>query len=272
MVDVTRDPILQRDHDLLRRSLERDAQKLIAGRSFPLDLGAILDELGIELASGSAERMGKAHGYLCEQDSRWKIIVNASTSTARQRYTIAHELGHFMVEANVGFFPTNRAAYWMLEDVCQAFAGEVLSPSTLVRDLLASVSQTPTGLLDAIPALIERTDLSLEAAARRLIDAAPWSAGLVALDLRPRQGLDGASGQSAAVRWIHASGPWVTAGRGRKFGPRHPLWPLVAAARAGRVGGRAPVIVDSATAAVVERRSSTLALAAVALASPGSSG
>lgn len=214
--------------------------------------------------------MGKAHGYLCQQDSRWQILVNASTSPARQRYTIAHELGHYMVKANLGFAPTNRAAYWMLEDVCQAFAADVLSPASLVEQLLADASRSPSGLLDVIPALIERTGLSLEAAARRVIEAADWPAGLLALDLGPVPRVDTASRAPASLRWIHASRPWIEAGRGKKLGPRHALWPAASAGRALGAGARAGLSLGGVTEALAERRASNLVLVAVALGPPSS--
>lgn len=63
-----------------------------------------------------------------------KVIVNTSTSVNRQRFTLAHELGHIIIPWHLGTIiddlninKTN-SKYWNLETEANRFASELLMP------------------------------------------------------------------------------------------------------------------------------------------------
>lgn len=76
---------------------------------------------------------------------RPSIIVNNERPKKRQRFTLAHEIGHVLIPWHMGtiFDITDGTSssgidYWDMEAEANAFATELLMPSTWIRDLLSS--------------------------------------------------------------------------------------------------------------------------------------
>lgn len=64
-------------------------------QTFPLDIRQLVNKLfHIEIEEADLGR--DVSGFLERIDSKWKIYVNRFESEARKRFTIAHELGHFV--------------------------------------------------------------------------------------------------------------------------------------------------------------------------------
>lgn len=110
--------------------------------------------------------------------SRGQIVVNANSTARRRRYSIGHELGHFLNERHrpsaggqmnctVGDMRSAalRAHHQQQEREANVFAIEVLAP----RHLLADHLQRAPNLEHAL-AISERFDISRAAAIRRYID------------------------------------------------------------------------------------------------------
>jgi len=107
------------------------------------------------------------------------ILVNASSSKQRQRYTVAHELAHFLCTWHVplgdfGFRCTRSdlvkssimsGAGDRQEVEANSFAIELLAPPRLLRPYIALSPD-----LDHVLDLAGRLDISREAAARRYAD------------------------------------------------------------------------------------------------------
>ena len=81
-------------------------------------------------------------GSLNFQDGKWIICVNKNHNIKRQRFTIAHELGHFMLhkDKNVEFkdstfFRSN--ALDSIEYNANEFAARLLMPEEIVRQLIS---------------------------------------------------------------------------------------------------------------------------------------
>lgn len=73
-----------------------DPLKVIAKHwdSTPVPIGAIIEELGLPL---SYEPLAdNISGYIERQNGTYRIVVNATHARTRQRFTAAHELGHFI--------------------------------------------------------------------------------------------------------------------------------------------------------------------------------
>ncbi|MCC0052430.1 MAG: ImmA/IrrE family metallo-endopeptidase [Rhodobiaceae bacterium] len=109
--------------------------------------------------------------------SEGQIIVNSASSAQRQRYTVAHELGHFLNEKHsptteVGFactaddlgLPRRSGRDLIQEQEANTFAIEVLTPRNSLAPFLRKAAD-----LDHALALAERFDISREAAARRYV-------------------------------------------------------------------------------------------------------
>ena len=112
------------------------------------------------------------------------IIVNANASHRRQRFTIAHELGHFLNIAHrptspdgrftcgkqdlaQSWSPKNRAQdrHTVQEIEANRFAIELLAPPKLIRPFLRGIPD-----LARVSDIARRLDLSREASARRYIE------------------------------------------------------------------------------------------------------
>ena len=117
----------ERAHNLRRRYLE-----LFGGAEFPVPVESIAEDLlGLEVERTEID----VSGMLFPAERR--ILVNAAEAETRQRFTIAHELGHWVCQClegrtepvycraeDVGVDPEAKA----LEREANVFAAELLMP------------------------------------------------------------------------------------------------------------------------------------------------
>lgn len=248
------------DHDTaaLRSLLARDAARLSAGRRLPIDLPLLLHELGIALAPDVDGGDGSRHGRLRRTASTWEIAFNPASNPSRQRFTIAHELGHYLIEARVGVRPGNSAEYWALERECQTFAGLLLVPDRAVTRALSPRPVLASDLADRIEQLEAAAEVALEAAARRAIDVVDRPVAVAAIDVSPV----GRRSGPPTLMWLHGNQPWIEAGRGTLLRRGHILSPATARARSLQVGERADLQLPGATQAGIARRDGFVLLAA----------
>lgn len=83
----------------------RDALRLAKGRGIttqPLDVEGLASSIGIKVFKEALSP--DISGYLKRQGGAWIIGVNSLHHPRRQRFTIAHELGHFFLHRNLGEF------------------------------------------------------------------------------------------------------------------------------------------------------------------------
>lgn len=125
------------------------------------------------------ERLTSFEGCLLtdQHKSQGSILVNASSNPRRRRYTVGHELGHFLNSrhrptAQDGFRCTQRdmvdpkgdERHLRQEREANVFAIELLAP----RSLLAPRLSRPADL-EHVLAISDERDISREAAARRYV-------------------------------------------------------------------------------------------------------
>ena len=68
--------------------------------SIPVDVKALAAELGIDVVERSMK--DEISGYIKKlSDNKYKIIVNSTHPVNRRRFTVAHEIGHFLFDADV---------------------------------------------------------------------------------------------------------------------------------------------------------------------------
>lgn len=108
------------------------------------------------------------------------VIVNQDTTDTRQRFTMAHELGHLVIPWHTGIkiddggtSITSEASYSRIETEANRFAAELLMPSTYIR----SVADRSDNLAKAQKEICRRLKVSPLAAATHIINTFP--AGLI---------------------------------------------------------------------------------------------
>lgn len=146
----------------------------------PVPVHAIAREL--DIIEIREESLSSLEGALVTTPERgWgSILLNASSSPRRRRFTLGHELGHFLNPYHVTTAPEGfrcsrsdmiqsdlraKDRHFRQEAEANAFAIELLAPRHLVRPHLSSAPDL-TGVL----AMAEDLDISREAAARRYVE------------------------------------------------------------------------------------------------------
>lgn len=140
-------------------------------RSAPVDVLGIADHLGLSVRY---ERLGpKVSGKLLRDSSRggpsgYSIVVNKDHSRRRQRFTIAHEIAHFVLHRDLidkGMVVDNELYRSNLpselETQANRFAANVLMPYSLIKELMNQGKYGTAELADAL-------DVSAEAMSIRL--------------------------------------------------------------------------------------------------------
>src|ERR1700688_1545418 len=82
-------------------------------------------------------RRGKADG------EREVLASDENLLTARERFSVAHELGHWIALTHLSVEPrSDKRGYWEQERVINLFAGSLLAPDWLVEEWLEGVSRS----------------------------------------------------------------------------------------------------------------------------------
>lgn len=135
------------------RDARREAERLLDtawGNRFPVDPVQIARNLGLDVLEIELEA-NVTGAILKEPGQDPTIFVNANDSPNRQRFTAAHELGHYVMHATepeAFDYIDERPALAdpgasMAEDFADAFASELLMPEKEVKRLRKE-KYTPT--------------------------------------------------------------------------------------------------------------------------------
>jgi Zn-dependent peptidase ImmA (M78 family) len=100
---------------------------------FPVDVEAIAEKMGLRIEH-TFLRGGVSGMIRVRPDEDPTIYVNAGESPLRQRFTIAHEIGHFVERSNQGqddfaFIDERGGKYDLHEFYADEFAGNLLMPA-----------------------------------------------------------------------------------------------------------------------------------------------
>ncbi len=108
--------------------------------------------------------------------SQPSIIVNSKRPRKRQRFTLAHEIGHVLIPWHMGTIfditdidSSSAVSYWQMEAEANAFAIELLMPSYWVQELILQNKNIAEVTLE----IINRADVSAIAATLRLRSELP---------------------------------------------------------------------------------------------------
>lgn len=126
--------------------------------------------LGVEVIEAPLENL---EAFLIRGGNKGKITVNAEAHSKRKRFSIAHELGHWMLhDAIFQFCSTedfNNYRTSKVEAEANHFAANLLIPAHWIPQEFRK--QDPT--LKMAVSLSDQLNVSLTAAARRLVEKSP---------------------------------------------------------------------------------------------------
>lgn len=112
----------------------------------PIDVNEIINILGIPVEKRPDFRKSKVTGSISMKEGTPKIWINPmmNQSKERERFTLAHELGHFMLHIAPSFkdeyisddnIEWNRDSNWDVREMeANKFAAELLMPSEQIKE------------------------------------------------------------------------------------------------------------------------------------------
>ena len=120
-----------KDFDEIEHVVNKVREQWKLGQNPILDFTGTLEERGIKVFQSNALHDGKFDGLACRVNGLPIIVVGADWPGDRQRFTMAHELGHLILEGRlVGDLAENE------EKVAHRFAGAFLAPaSEVIKEL-----------------------------------------------------------------------------------------------------------------------------------------
>lgn len=149
-------------------------------RSAPVDVEAIARAEGIVVRRERLDRT--VSGLLLREGSGALIAVNEAHNARRQRFTVAHELGHFVLHPGKAYLVDSTVRINFRDDLASmatdkeeiaanAFAAAILMPESLVRDALRELPPSQVSSPErVVEDLAGRFDVSVEAMGYRLIN------------------------------------------------------------------------------------------------------
>lgn len=155
-------------------------RRQVIENSCNVDLRGICSQLGVEIRYEPLA----LDGILLQTESGYVATINSSDSKFRQRFSIAHEIGHIelynttsLTEAFGHLSPHDRknSDAIEVEHLCDHFAAELLLP---LHECRACVWQEGLSV-SLVKKLVTCYRVSTSVAARRVIEAAPWNCAIV---------------------------------------------------------------------------------------------
>lgn len=152
---------------------------------FPIDPFAIAEAEDIMVEPKPADKKGVSGGIIFRDDSVGIFYATNIGSAGFQRFTIAHELGHYFLEGHpeeickIAPIHVSRAGFTQgdssIEMEADHFASGLLMPTHLVKAVLSNARIGLEGITD----LSEQSDCSLTAAAIRAAECSPYPMAIV---------------------------------------------------------------------------------------------
>jgi hypothetical protein len=147
------------------------AEELVANiDTLPVDMDALLAKFDVRIEDHNQPNAGEIH---LDEQGRWAVAINRNDPLVRQRFTLAHELGHRLLhedKARLGLSRNQTSSLGLdrLEIEANAFASSLLMPARLV---LEQASQVKAGdQHDWIRQLAAKFAVSVPAMTYRLQD------------------------------------------------------------------------------------------------------
>lgn len=163
-------------------NLDQKAQKLLEqsdALALPINLKKVADFLGVEVVKKELEE--EFSGFLAVKEKT--IVINSCHSPVRQRFTTAHEIGHYRLHRNKNpdspvfidrtvYFRKeggiNSRLGYQIEMEANAFAAGLLMPKSLLEDYLDDNPNLDLGETSDIKLLADEFEVSRPAMEFRL--------------------------------------------------------------------------------------------------------
>lgn len=156
--------------------LMRQAEELTEGENLPIRLESICEGFEVTVVMGAA-RPSRGGGAIRVSSQGAIIEVSAPTDgkvTHHTRFTIAHELGHYLLWKQMGIAPFSRNEYWQVERLCNEFAANLLIPRRAVASMVSGwESWKVYEVFTTSMKLAMEADVSWIVAATRIADIVP---------------------------------------------------------------------------------------------------
>lgn len=200
--------------------LLRCADRLNAAVVPPIDIEGLIIALGIKLnkVNTSSTRAGIATR---SKGGGYEITIYPHRSHHRERFTLAHELAHVLIEERLAWHPTSRREYFVREEWCNRFANRLLVPERLVRK--CKVDQ-PSAAFRSVLWISNSCTVSKEVAARRLATAYPGF-GMAELNSQ----LQSSKGVVTQIAWAAPEAPELGLRRHKILREGHPITDAISA-------------------------------------------
>ncbi len=142
------------------------AKDLRVGEKGVINIQKLLDRFGVTTRFEVSERRSGTLGK--SNDGKWFVVVRGK-NPAFDRFTAAHELGHFLLIKNWDYSPTinDKRSYYFCEDLCNQFAAKLLIN---YDDVTATEIASAKVCLGQVRDIATRYQVSNEAASRSIID------------------------------------------------------------------------------------------------------
>lgn len=166
------------------RQITEKVQQLLATHGLtrpPIPIEKLAQNLGVELRYEPFEHKGdQVSGMLFRDKGRSVIGINSNESPARQRFTIAHEIGHLQLHDDSIHFDTPVEVFFRnqlssksvdhKEIEANAFAAELLMPEKFVKAQFNLESGSCNSDEDLVEVLAKRFSVSTQAMTFRLMN------------------------------------------------------------------------------------------------------
>jgi Zn-dependent peptidase ImmA (M78 family) len=172
--------------DRIREVLDRSVAELVAiDAPLPVDVHRISQSLGIEITYAPAA--GQKSSIRLTNAPRI-TVGNRDLHPHRERFTVAHELGHWILWKRLNYLPTSKSEYWDLEAHCDYFASHLLiPPAQLAAFMRQRDTRDPVPRWIFAPQELQRlAEVSWETAARRIATDPQSNVDYLRIGLRSR--------------------------------------------------------------------------------------
>jgi hypothetical protein len=170
----------------------------------PVHVRKLLNDMGVEIRkevrrgkrgpSAELERVGDNYRITLWRDHR-----SPHPLSTRERFSVAHELGHILLIAKFALQATTKTEYFEYERWCNEFAASLLVPDQLIVGI---ASYSPRAVLEFVPKVSAQCKVSLEVAGRRVVDEHKGVALMVC-----RQTMNAGGTRVLEVQWVAGSLP-----------------------------------------------------------------
>jgi hypothetical protein len=162
------------DLESCRSLLLNEARRLSGQCNIPVPAAAVSKRLGVRLRRTT---LNGAEALLVNADSAPEILLSGSPSTdsltSWERFLVAHELGHFIMQRASIPKPLGKSEYWEQEHLCNAFARWLLVPESCVRGFQQAFENAPQAKLNLALHIERRAKVPWAVAAYRVAESNP---------------------------------------------------------------------------------------------------